>query len=178
MRKKSVLGKPSMRILPAGCGTVLRFFYSTLRVSRSVVVPTLKPPPAMPAPPDRIRPSSSRNNCRSSMANIQAGQEQNEYYQQQMRRAQRPGWRSPHPRSTGCARKYLLDLWRRVPYNPISLSEKGNTNSPFSFRCCCGCLAHEIHKLPPSIHSLLCSLLATSPLGSSFIITISFFSVS
>jgi len=105
---------------------------------------------------DRIRPTSSRNSCRS--------------------------WRRCRPSSNGASgssrsgrlrgqpaqrvsQKYrlcmkcLLDLWSRVPYNPISLSEEDNTNFFFffSFRRCCGHLAQEIHTIHPS--SLPCSAL-------------------
>jgi hypothetical protein len=148
-RKMSVAGKPSC-VFP-GCGT-----FSLLKppVSRSVPYPD----GPRPAPPDRIRPTSSRNSCRS--------------------------WRRCRPSSNGASgssrsgrlrgqpaqrvsQKYrlcmkcLLDLWSRVPYNPISLSEEDNTNFFFffffSFRRCCGHLVQEIHTIHPS--SLPCSAL-------------------
>jgi hypothetical protein len=43
-----------------------------------------------------------------------------------------PGW--PVSQKYRLCQKYLVDLWSRVPYNPISLSEEGNTNSSFSLR--------------------------------------------
>jgi hypothetical protein len=122
----------------------VRFLYSNLGVSRSV--PTLMPPG--PSPPDRIRPTSSRNNCRSwrrcrpsrnsASASSRSGNPRGQVAQ-------------PASQKYRLCRKYLLDIWSRVPYNPISLSVEGSTNSFFSFRRCCGYLAHEIHTIHPSI---------------------------
>jgi hypothetical protein len=55
--KKSVVGKPSCAF--SGCGN-LRFLYSTQTSGFSFCTYT-----DAPGPPDRIRPTSSRNNCRS-----------------------------------------------------------------------------------------------------------------
>jgi hypothetical protein len=139
-------GETIMRILR------MRFVFSTQTSGFSSFTYT-------DARPDRIHPTSSRNNCRSwrrCRPNRNSASVSNRSGRPRGRAAQRASQKYQ------LCQKYLLDLWSRVPYNPISLSEEGGNTSSFFFPLspCCGYLAHQ--TIPPSsIHpsSLPCSAL-------------------
>ncbi|KAI0270838.1 hypothetical protein BGY98DRAFT_234507 [Russula aff. rugulosa BPL654] len=126
---------------------------------------------------DRIRPSSSRNNCRSWR---QCRPSRNSASASSRCGGPRGRWRSPHPRSTGCARNTSLTSGVEYRTTPSLFRRRVIPTLLFPFAIVVDTLRMKsipsIHT--PIIHSLLCSLLATSPLGSSFIIIVSFFSVS
>lgn len=131
----SVVGKPSCAF--SACGT-----FSLLKPPVSRYVPIMM----RSAPSDRIRPTSSRNNCRSWQRCRPS------------RKSASASSRSGRPRGQAAlaasqkyqlCQKYLLDLWSRVLYNPISLSEEGNTNSSFPFAVVLDTLRT---KSIPSIH--------------------------
>jgi hypothetical protein len=155
-RKKSVVGKRLCAF--SGCGT---FSLLELRVSRSV--PYTDGP--RPAPPDRIRQTSSRNNCRSwqrcrPSRNSASGSSRSG------RPRGQPAWRTSQKYQL--CQKYLLDLWSRVLYNPISLSEEGVIPTLFSPSAVAvdTLRTKSIPFIHPSIHHPFLALLSSRYSGS------------
>ena len=164
-RKQVSGGKTIMRILPAGCGT-----FSLLNHRGFPFCSTYTEALATPAPPDRIRPSSSPNNCRSWRPSRQSTNSASA-----SSRCGGPRGQVAWPASRKCrlCQKYLLDLWSRVPYkryNTISRSEKVIPTLLFPFAIVVDTLRTKSIPFHPLIHHPFLALLSSRYVSFGFLI--------